>query len=240
MKLHKKVAIVTGAGRGIGRAIALDLAKEGCRVVVTSRTPAELEAVVREITAAGGQALAVPTDLSRKENIDALVARTVAEWGTIDFLINNAGILHSAPFLEAGVEEWDQTMNVNLRSVFLLSQRTLAVMKERRSGYIINISSVVAFGAKPGVAAYSVSKHGMTGLSQALYAVGRECGVRVSTVYPGVTDTAMVRENAHGIGEPEQWMQPEDIAYCVLFLLKQSPRMVVKDIVPWAVQFDRI
>lgn len=119
MKLHKKVAIVTGAGRGIGRAIALDLAKEGCRVVVTSRTPAELEAVVREITAAGGQALAVPTDLSRKENIDALVARTVAEWGTIDFLINNAGILHSAPFLEAGVEEWDQTMNVNLRSVLM-------------------------------------------------------------------------------------------------------------------------
>lgn len=242
MKLAGKVAIVTGAGRGIGRAIALDLAREGCHVVITSRTQTDLESVAAEITALGVRALPLPLDLALAASIETLVARTVADFGTIDILVNNAAVLYASPLLSAGVEEWDKTMTVNLRCVFLLSQKVLALMKERRSGYIINISSVGALGAKPDVAAYCVSKSGLVALSQSLYTVAKEFGVKVSTVYPGVTDTDMVREaNQDGaLGGPELWMQPEDIANCVLFLLKQSARVVVKDLVPWAVRYDRI
>lgn len=242
MQLTGKVAIVTGAGRGIGRAIALDLARAGCHVVLTARTAKDLVSAATEISALGVRALPLPLDLGLPADLDTLVERTVAEFGTVDILINNAAVLYAAPLLSASVEEWDRTMTVNLRSVFLLSQKVLTLMKGRRSGYIINISSVGALGAKPDVAAYCVSKSGLVALSQSLYTVAREFGVKVSTVYPGVTDTAMVREANHdgALGGPELWMQPDDIANCVLFLLKQSDRVVIKDLVPWAVRYDRI
>jgi 3-oxoacyl-[acyl-carrier protein] reductase len=181
----------------------------------------------------------LPLDLCLEGNIDKLVDQTVAKFGVIDILINNHGVLYPEPFLEANLEHWDHTMSSNLRSVFLLSQKVLRLMKERRSGYIINISSVQAFGVQPHVVAYGVSKCGMVGLSQALYEVAKEYGVKVSTVYPGITDTQMVRD-LNPPTKPEQWMLPEDISYCVLFLLKQSPRMIVKDVVPWSVGYDRI
>ncbi len=239
MELKGKVAIITGAGRGIGRAIALDLAKEGCHLVLTSRSQAELVSLVEEVTVSGANAIGLPLDLCLEENIDKQVNQTVAKFGVIDILINNHGVLYPEPFLEATLEHWDHTMSTNLRSVFLLSQKVLRLMKVRRSGYIINISSVQAFGVQPHVAAYGVSKCGMVGLSQALYEAAKEYGVKVSTVYPGITDTQMVRD-LNPPTKPEQWMLPEDISYCVLFLLKQSPRMIVKDVVPWSVGYDRI
>lgn len=239
MELKGKVAIITGAGRGIGRAIALDLAKEGCHLVLTSRTQSELASLVEEITVSGANAIGLPSDLCLEENIEKLVNQSVAKFGVIDILINNAGVLYPEPFLEATLEHWDQTMSINLRSVFLLSQKVLRLMKERHSGYIINISSVQAFGVQPHVAAYGVSKGGMVGLSQALYEAAKQYGVKVSTVYPGITDTQMVRD-LNPPTKPEQWMLPEDISYCVLFLLKQSSRMIVKDVVPWSVGYDKI
>lgn len=239
MELKEKVAVITGAGRGIGRAIALDLAKEGCRLVVTSRTQAELVSLVEEATSSGVKAIGLPLDLCLEADIDKLLNQTIAKFGVIDILINNHGVLYPEPFLEATLEHWDHTMSTNLRSVFLLSQKTLRLMKERRSGYIINVSSTQALGVQPHVVAYGASKAGMVGLSQALYEVAKEYGVKVSTVYPGITDTKMVRD-LHPPTKPEQWMLPEDISYCVLFLLKQSPRMIVRDIVPWSVGYDRI
>ncbi len=239
MELKGKVAIITGAGRGIGRSIAMDLAKEGCNLVVTSRSQAELVSLVEEATVSGANGIGLPLDLCLEENIDKLVNQTVAKFGVIDILINNHGVLYPEPFLEATVEHWDHTMSTNLRSVFLLSQKALRLMKERHSGYIINISSVQALGVQPHVAAYGASKCGMVGLSQALYEAAKEYGVKVSTVYPGITDTKMVRD-LHPPTKPEQWMLPEDISYCVLFLLKQSSRMIVKEVIPWSVGYDRI
>jgi NAD(P)-dependent dehydrogenase (short-subunit alcohol dehydrogenase family) len=198
-----------------------------------------LASLVEEVAVSGVNAIGLPLDLSLEENIEKLVNQTVAKFGVIDILINNAAVLYPEPFLEATLEHWDQTMSINLRSIFLLSQRVLRFMKERHSGYIINISSVQALGVQPHVAAYGVSKCGMVGLSQALYEAAKEFSVKVSTVYPGITDTQMVRD-LNPPTKPEQWMLPEDISYCVLFLLKQSPRMVVKDIVPWSVGYDRI
>ena len=242
INLKNKVSLVTGAGRGIGRAIALALAREGCHVAVTGRDGQALNGVADEARTLGVKATPIAVDLKEGASVAAIVDQTTAALGPIDFLVNNAAVLIPAPLLETTLADWDQTMNVNLRSVFLLSQCVLHQMAARRSGYIVNISSTVAHGAKQEVTAYSASKYGMVGLSHALYAAGKPHGVRVSTVYPGVTDTPMLRENNkdRSVGDPAQWMQPEDIAYCVLFLLKQSPRMVVKEITPWAVAFDKI
>jgi 3-oxoacyl-[acyl-carrier protein] reductase len=239
--LKNKVALITGGGRGIGRAIALALSAEGCPVAITGRNESALLQVAAEIRRRGGRAVTLALDLADEHNIAPIVDRTVAELGPIDFLVNNAAVLEPAGFLETTLENWDQTMNINLRSAFLLSQRVLKQMIERRTGYIVNISSTVAHGVKAEVTAYGISKRAMIGLSEALYATGKPHGVRVSTIYPGVTDTPMLRERAgSSVGTPDQWMQPEDIAYCVLFLLKQHPRMVVKEITPWAVAYDKI
>ena len=239
MQLKGKTAIVTGGGRGIGKAVVLDLAKEGCNVVLSSRSMDELESTVTEAKKSGAGALGLQLDLSRESNVSGLVDETVKQFGTVDILINNAGIIIPNRFMDITVEEWDSTMNINLRSAFLLSQKVLAVMAEKRSGYIINISSTVALGVPPRLASYGASKCGVMGLSQALYETAKEYGIKVSTVYPGITDTKMVRD-INPPTKPEQWMLPEDISYCVMFLLKQSDRMIVKDIVPWSTGYDKI
>lgn len=239
MDLNGKVAIITGGGRGIGRAIALDLAREGCHLVLSSRGRQELSEVAAAASAMGVEVVEAPLDLSIEANVTALVEQALAKFRVIDILINNAGVIFVEPFLEATLERWDQTMNLNLRSVFLLSQQVLRQMATRRSGYIINISSTVALGVPPQVASYGVSKCGMVGLSQALYEEAKQHGVKVSTIYPGITDTRMVRDLDLPT-TPDQWMLPEDISYCVMFLLKQSDRMIVKDLVPWSTSYDRI
>ncbi len=239
MDLNGKVAIITGGGRGIGRAVALDMAREGCHLVLSSRSRKELSEVAAAASAMGVEVVEAPLDLSVEANVTALVEQALAKFGVIDILINNAGVIFVEPFLEATLERWDQTMNLNLRGVFLLSQQVLRQMATRRSGYIINISSTVALGVPPQVASYGVSKCGMVGLSQALYEEAKQHGVKVSTIYPGITDTRMVRDLDLPT-TPDQWMLPEDISYCVMFLLKQSDRMIVKDLVPWSTSYDRI
>lgn len=239
MILKGKTAIITGGGRGIGKAIALDLAKEGCNLIISSRNGEELRKTAEELKAFGADVLSIQLDLGMQDNILELVNESVKQFGTVDILINNAGIILPNQFLDITLEEWDATMNINLRSTFLLSQKVLGIMMEKRSGYIINISSTVALGVPPQLASYGVSKCGIVGLSQALYESAKEFGVKVSTVYPGITNTQMVRDLNPPTKE-EQWMLPEDIAYCVMFLLKQSDRMIVKDIVPWAVGYDKI
>ncbi len=239
MDLKGKVAIITGGGRGIGRAVALDLAREGCHLVLSSRSRKELSEVAAAASAMGVEVVEAPLDLSVEANVTALVEQALAKFGVIDILINNAGVIFVEPFLEATIERWDQTMNLNLRGVFLLSQQVLRQMAARRSGYIINISSTVALGVPPQVASYGASKCGMVGLSQALYEEAKQHSVKVSTIYPGITDTRMVRDLDLPT-TPDQWMLPEDISYCVMFLLKQSDRMIVKDLVPWSTSYDRI
>lgn len=239
MNLPEKVALITGAGRGIGKAVALELAKAGCRLVLAARNEAELANTRREVEKMGAPAFAYASDLSGEKNIRDLVTQTLDKFKTLDILINNAGIILPKPFLEVTLEEWDRTMTINLRTVFLLSQLALNVMREKRSGYIINISSTVALGVPPQLCSYGASKLGMVGLAHSLYETAKEYGVKVSTVYPGITDTQMVRD-INPPTQPEQWMLPEDIAYCVMFLLKQSDRMIVKDIIPWSTGYDRI
>ncbi|MDO8685166.1 MAG: SDR family oxidoreductase [Clostridiales bacterium] len=240
MDLKGKTAIISGGGRGIGKVIALDLAREGCNIAVSSRNESELNEVVKEAEAIGVSALGLQLDLSEEQNVTDLVDRIIDRFNSVDILINNAGIILPRPFLEVSLEEWDKTMNINLRAAFILSQKVLNIMKEKRSGYIINISSTVALSVPSHLASYGASKCGMVGLSQALYETAKEFCVKVSTIYPGITDTKMVRDLNPSHSKPGQWMLPEDISYCVMFLLKQSNRMIVKDIVPWSTGYDKI
>lgn len=240
MLLKDKVAIVTGAGRGIGREVMLQLAQEGCQVVGTARTQAELERVKQEIEESGGKAVVIPLDLGDRKSPEILVKKVIEQFHRIDILINNAGIAFVSDFLDVTEEEFDLTMNVNLKSIFFLCQKALAVMKEQHSGYIINVSSTVALGVPPRLSTYGISKCGVVGLSQALYETAKEFGVKVSIVYPGITDTKMVRDINPDTSRPEQWMLPEDIAGTILFLLKQSDRVIMRDLVPWSVKYDKI
>jgi len=239
MDLKGTTAIVTGAGRGIGKEIALHLAKESCKVVLVSRTESELREVEKMIKNRGGDAFVVVADISKKKDIDRILKLTIEKYKSLEILINNAGVHIVSPILEVTEAEFDININVNLKATFFLSQAALKIMKEKRQGYIINISSTAALEVPARAAAYGISKLGVKGLTQALYEIGKEYGVKVSVIYPGMTDTKMLREINLPV-DPSCWMLPEDIAGCVLFLLKQSDRVAVKEIVPWAARHDKI
>lgn len=239
MDLIDKVAIVTGSGRGIGKDVALLLAEERCKVVLVARNQTQLKQVEEEILSSGGVAIAMALDLGVVSNLDILVNTVYDRFGRIDILINNASVLFKTSFLDVTEDEWDMTMNVNTKTVFLLSQRVLRVMKEAHSGYIVNVSSTVAFGTPAYHASYGASKHAVVGISQALYETAKEYGVKVSIIYPGMTDTEMLHEVDPPVPR-EHWMKPTDVAACVLFLLKQSDRVIIRDLVPWAAGYDKV
>lgn len=240
MELKDKSAIITGASRGIGKAVALELARQGCNMVITSRNIDELNRLAIEVEKNGTKAFPIALDLSEKESIDKLIDHTLEKFGDIDILINNAGIAVVKPFHETSLEEWEQHINLNLTTVFLLCQKAFEQMKKNRKGYIINVSSSVAFGVPKLLSAYGASKTGLIGLTQALYETAKEYNIKVSCVYPGITDTKMVRDINPEHSTPQEWMKPEDIAYCILFLLKSSGRMIIKDLVPWSTGYDQI
>jgi 3-oxoacyl-[acyl-carrier protein] reductase len=236
MELQGTTAIVTGGGRGIGRAIALALAREGCKVAVASRTTREVDSVCREMEEHGshGGCMGLAVDLAHEEGIQRLVDETEKHLGAPGILVNNAGILVTNSVPDATADEWDRTMAVNLRAAFLLSQRVLALMKEKRRGYIINVSSPAGLNVSSRLVTYGVSKAGVVALSQALYDEAKGHGIKVSTLYPGYVNTDMIRDREDIPSTPSQWATPEDMAECVLFLLKLSDRVIVKDLMPLA------
>lgn len=239
MELKDKVAIITGAGRGIGKETAVKLAGKGCKVILVSRTAAQLDQTAAEIGEAGGTGVAVSADLAEPGSIEYIVAVTLETFGGIDILINNAAVLYATDLLDVTEEEWDQVMKVNQKAPFFLSQRVLPEMEKRGGGYIINISSTAALTVPPGIATYGISKKAIIGMSEALYERAKDFNVKVSVIYPGMTDTEMLRGFNPSVS-PEKWMKPDDIAGCIEFLLTQSCRVVVKDMIPWSTGYDKI
>lgn len=188
--MENRIALVTGAGRGIGRAIAAGLAAERARVAVTARSVDELENLAREVRAGGGEALVVPDDLSDR-SAPARIVRTVADtWGPIEILVNNAGVGSSQnpkPLVEFDDDFWDLTLMVNLTAPYLLTKLVLPSMMEREWGRIINISSIAGrIGGEHG-AAYGVSKHGLLGLTRSTAVEAAAHGITANAVCPGVT-----------------------------------------------------
>ncbi len=193
--LKNKVALVTGARRGMGKSHAIALAKQGAKVVVTDINQAECQAVVDEIKKFNGEAIAFKLDVTNKSEIDSVVAETVKKFGQLDILVNNAGIVQFKPFLELSEEDWDKTIDINLKGEFLCAQAAARVMKEKGGGVIVNIASV-AMGQQgigmPNIVHYCASKGGIAGMTEAMAAELAPFNIRVNAVAPGMIDTPMV------------------------------------------------
>lgn len=186
MRLEGKVAIVTGGGRGIGRAISKQYAAEGARVVVAQRDPASGEATVDEIRRAGGMAFFQPTDVAIREEVEALITATVARWERVDILVNNAAILgENGPFLEVPQETWDRVIRTNLTGVFMCSQAAARVMAQHRSGCIIHLSSTNGTIPQPRCVAYGAAKGGVELLVRTMAIDLAPYGIRVNAIAPG-------------------------------------------------------
>lgn len=190
--LDGKVAIITGAGRGIGRASALALAEDGASVVLSGRDPARLEAAVAEVEALGTGALAVAGDISRLPDVERVVGETRERFGRIDLLVNNAGITRDALFVRMKDEEWEEVLAVNLRGAFYMSRACAKVMIRQRSGRIINIASVAGVMGNPGQVNYSAAKAGLLGLTKGAARELAHWGILVNAVAPGLIETDML------------------------------------------------
>ena len=192
MKLQGKVALVTGGGRGLGRAIALAYVRQGANVVVAARTTAQIEQVVAEINGLGRRGLAITCDVGDIQGVNHMVDEAISHFGRLDILVNNAAILSpTRPLAEVAVADWDEVMRVNLRGPFLCCKAVLPQMMRQRSGSIINVSSGLGRDSSPYYGPYATSKWGLEGMTKALAAEVKRHGIRVNSVSPGVVATQM-------------------------------------------------
>src|SRR5215831_7835611 len=216
-RLQGKIALVTGAGRGIGRAVALMLAQSGCHVILSARTVEQLQTVEREIKDHNGGAFALPADLTDDAAVQKLATESRRVFGAVDILINNAGWGKRAPVVKARAEDWDQTFRLNLRAPMLLARELLPDMIAKGEGAVINIGSVSGKAGEANGAAYAASKFGLIGFTQSLYEEVREYGIKVSVILPGFVDTPLIPPNRQL--DRSKMIQADDIAQAVLFVL---------------------
>lgn len=226
-RLKGKVAIITGASRGIGEAVARRYAREGAKVVLVSRSPEALRKVTQAIKKEKGEALAVVADVSSEADVFQLTQATTTAFKTVDILVTSAGILTPrSPLLEVTEKEWDATMAVNLKGSFLCAREALKVMTEKKSGSVIFISSGAGKRAAPYWGPYAVSKFGVEGLMLAMAEEVRERGVRVNAVNPGGTRTGM-RAMAYPDEDPKALPAPDDIAGLFVYLGSDASKEVI-------------
>jgi len=238
--LEGKVALVSGAGRGIGRSIALALASNGARVSLAARTEAELLALQAEIEATGEEAASFPADVSSEADVVRLVQDTVQRFGQLDILINNAGIGVFGPLVETTTEQWDRVMAVNARGPFLLCREAIPYLKQRERSFIITIASVVGLKGYVNQAAYSASKHATMGMTKALAKEVQSDGIRVHAICPGGVDTSLAGQARPDL-DRSVLIEPEEIAEIVLFLLTRGGNAAIDEVsvrrelsTPWA------
>lgn len=232
--LDGKVALVTGAGRGAGRAIALRLARESAAVALLARSAEQLAAVAREIEASGGQALVTPADVADAEAVERAVAAIEARFGGLDALVNNAGIGLTAPSAGYPLENWHRVLDTNLTGAFVCSRAVYDALKRRGGGNIVAIASGAGRQGYPRMAAYSASKFGLIGLMQALAAEWGPEHIKVSTILPGsiMTDFSN-RPAADRAGSGAKYIAPDDVADAVVYLLTQPERAWTQEMNLW-------
>ena len=218
MRFRDRTILVTGAGRGIGRSIALRFAEEGGRVALVARTVADLEETAKQVRAAGGQSAVVPADITAPGAAEDCVARAEAQLGALDILVNNAGVFYFRPFLKLPAEDWDRVIATNLTAAASLCRAVLPRMVERRSGRIVNVASIHGMRGDANVVAQSAAKFGLIGMTQALAREFRSHNIAVNAVSPGTVENKK-DEGAGAHTEPlAEKLWPRDVARAVLFL----------------------
>jgi 3-oxoacyl-[acyl-carrier protein] reductase len=232
--LQGKNAIVTGAGKGLGRAISIALAQEGVNVALIGRTEKDLIAVADELKAYNVKTAIAIADVSDMEAVNAAVEIAKANLGAIDILINNAGVGAFGKFMELDPAKWKQIIEINLLGVYYVTRAVLPEMIERKIGDIINVSSTAGKNGAAVTSAYSASKFGLIGLSESLMQEVRKHNIRVSTMLPSTVATDMAIDLNLTDGNPERVMQPEDFAELLIAQLKLNRRVFVKESGIWS------
>jgi 3-oxoacyl-[acyl-carrier protein] reductase len=232
--LQGKTALVTGAGKGIGRAVALALAAEGVKVGLVARTDADLQVLAAEIGAAGGTAATAVADVADRTAVNLAVASIQQELGPVDILINNAGIGTFGKFLELEPEQWEHIIQVNLMGTYYVTRAVLPGMIARQTGDIINISSTAGQRGAAVTSAYSASKFAVLGLTESLMQEVRKHNIRVSALTPSTVATPLALENKLTDGNPDKVMQPEDLAEFIVAQLKLNRRIFIKEAGMWS------
>jgi len=226
--LAGQVAVITGAGRGIGAAIARKLSKLGATSILCGRTRAALESTAQGIADSGGKAEAVVCDVSSLQSVEAAAGHVEDSFGRLDILVNNAGIGgFGGPLHQLPPDAWDQILNTNLRGIFYTTRAFAPMMIRARAGHIINISSLAGKNALPNGAAYAASKWGLNGVSYSLAEELRGHNIRVSVICPGSTNTEL---GPHAGKDHSKMLQPDDVAHAVAMLVTQSPQSFVSEI----------
>lgn len=230
LPLTDQVALITGAGRGIGRAITLRLAKAGVRTVLAARTEQELQATAEIIRKDGGKTLVVPTDVTQDDQVDNLLKQTLAYYGHVDILVNNAGGgPPRTPIVKSRPTDWEWTLRVNLWAPMSLTKRVLPSMIERQHGTIITLGSIASFTGRAGEAAYAASKFGLRGFTQSLFEEVRRYGIKVSFLCPGYVDTALIPSNKRI--NREKLLSPDDVAEAAYNIAVSSPRACPAEVI---------
>ncbi len=228
-QLAGKVAIVTGASRGIGRAISVALAEEAATVVLAARSIQELQKTAENVTKAGGVAHIVHVELTEEDSIRNLVKVTGEKLGRLDILVNNAGVTHSAPLDQTSTEDWQRCILINARAPFILCREALPLLKKSDSAHIVNIASVVGVKGYPLQSAYTASKHALRGMTMSLAEELRGSNIRVHLLCPGGVDTDMVDSVRPDIAKDEL-IKPQEIAELALYLVTHKGNAIVDEL----------
>lgn len=232
--LQNKNALITGAGKGIGKAIALALAKEGVNVILLARTQADVDQLAIETSALGVKSLALSADVSDMNAVNEAVEKALSEFKTIDILINNAGIGSFGKFLELEPSTWERIIQVNLMGTYYVTRAVVPNMIERQTGDIINISSTAGLNGNALTSAYSASKFAVMGLTDSLMQEMRKHNIRVTALAPSTVATDLAIDLKLTDGNPEKVMQSEDVAELIIAQLKLNRRVFIKNSSIWS------